>query len=85
LWKRKRPSGCCKDQIHVAKVLNKVIKKDVDKTLKLVDNLDVEAKGDKATNIDTDDGSFLPSNQDGPNIRRNMSFATKKSMTTRPK
>ncbi len=72
--------------IYVAKVTNKVIKKDVNKTLKLVDNLGVEAKGDKTINIDTDDGSLLPSSQkDGPSTRRNMSFATKKLMTTSPK
>jgi len=61
--------------IHVTKVPNKVIKKDVRKTLKLVNNLGVEAKGGKTTNIDTNDGSLLPSSQkDGPNTKRNDVF-----------
>jgi len=68
--------------IHVAKVPNKVIKNDVKKTLKSVDNLGVETKGDKTTNIDTNDGSLLPSSQkDGPSTKRNSTFATKKFMT----
>ncbi len=72
--------------IHVAKVPNKVIKKDVRKTLWLVDNLGVEAKGDKTTHIDIDDGSLLSSSQKMDKaIEEIMFFATKKFMITSPK